>query len=79
MTNIKKTLAAGALAVIMTAGSAGAWPAIGIKSVTDNYAGAIVKFSSVESAAWWTIGGSFAAWTVYRFFQGCGPFKCIKG
>ena len=20
--------------------------------------------------------GSFAAWTVYRFFQNCGPFRC---
>ena len=24
-------------------------------------------------------GGTFAAWTVYRFFQGCGPFRCPRG
>ena len=72
MTNIKKTLAAGALAVAMAAGSANAGSVIQWNGVKGSK---IVAFDSSIGLAK-LAGGTFAAWTVYRFFQNCGPFRC---
>ena len=72
---IKRTLAAGALAVMLSAGSASA----GVSFNTFKHAPAKV-FPHWTSGNWTAagqiIGGTFAAWTVFRFFQNCGPFHC---
>ena len=76
-----RILSTAALVVALTAGSASAWPIVGtgpsafikdamppglkVGSVGPEAAGALKIF-----------GASFAAWTVYRFFQNCGPFRC---
>ena len=73
---MKRILTTAALCVALTAGSASAWPVFGS---TGNWSNAIDKVGvgkvSVSKAAT-VIGGTFVAWTVYRFFQNCGPFRC---
>ena len=76
MTNIKKTLAAGALAVIMSAGSASAGGLTGnTHSVGTLWNKLSVSKASVQQGAQF-IGGTFAVWTFWRFMNNCGPFRC---
>ena len=68
---MRKAIIAGALALTMVAGSASAWPVLGS---TGNWSGSIDKVIGGTATTW--VGGTLAAWTVYRFFQNCGPFTC---
>ena len=70
---MRKELIAGALALTMSAGSASA-------TSWSGHFGTPGVVEGVSSAQWTqAVGitaGTFAAWTVYRFFQNCGPFRC---
>ena len=68
-----RILTIAALVAALTAGSASAGP--GKPGIFEG--GGFLDKGNVVGAAK-IIGGSFAAWTIYRFFQNCGPFTCNR-
>ena len=76
MSSIIKAAGVAALITTLSVGSAsagsGAWKSgttMWGKTFNANVAGTNVTFGNV-------LGVTFAAWTIYRFFQNCGPFRC---
>ena len=67
MSNFKKGAAA-LIAATMLAGPAGAGA---------NWVPAEIKIGSIsKGAAAGAFAATFGGWTLYRFFQNCGPFRC---
>ena len=80
-----KATAVAAIIAATSAGSASATPGFLDGSVVNKLIPSEIKGSwanklafseSTAVSAVQIIGGSFVAWTVYRFFQNCGPFRC---
>ena len=76
-----RTIKAGAVAALIaaTAGQANAAPnglplsGTSLSALVPNEL-KIGNLGGGAPAVWF--GGTFLAWTTYRFFQNCGPFRC---
>ena len=68
MRSIIKAAGVAALISTLSVGSASA----GLTATANGQK--VVSISGANAAA--IIGSTFVAWTVYRFFQNCGPFTC---
>ena len=72
-----KTLAAASMIAVLAGGSASAGTVLPFDTGTWKTGGKYAVSEWGKPAV--IIVGTFAAWTIYQFFQGCSPFgRCIN-